>query len=115
MKKRILATILVFVLVFSFASVALAYSTYDAKINIIAYVDSSYRFKPYTNYSSQMLYFTVNAQVYPTKHSTSPLVGSQYAQLLQIRATDQGMQHFFGQNAKQQILECLDSSTLAIA
>ncbi len=26
-----------------------------------------------------------------------------------------GMQHFFGQNAKQQILECLDSSTLAIA
>lgn len=89
MRKRIIATILIFVLVFSFASVALAYSTYDARINIRSYTDSVYRFKPYMNYSNPTLYFTTYAQVYQTKYSTTPLVGDQYAQLFRIKATGQ--------------------------
>ncbi|MPM71249.1 hypothetical protein SDC9_118212 [bioreactor metagenome] len=92
MKKRFFATILVLVLVFSFASSAMAYSSRTVPINFKSYKDTEGRYTPYTGYSSsQMLYFTVTAQVYPTKQSTIPCADADDAQLLQIRAEGQSI------------------------
>lgn len=114
MKKRIVATVIVFALVFSFASVALAYTTYPATINIKSYVDSSDKFKPYTSYSSNRLYFTAYANVYQAKYSPTPAVGDQYAQLLQIRAEGQSilsMQRKYVWNGDSSNYSSLDANT----
>lgn len=114
MKKRLIATFLTLILVFSFIPSALAYSSSTVNINILSYIDSSSTYKPYASGSSQMLYFTVYAKVYQTKTSTTPLVGSQYAQLLQIRATDQSilpMQRKYVWNGDSTNYSSLDANT----
>lgn len=88
--KKLISLVLVLSMVMVLGSPVFAvansstYSTDTVSIDFKSYVNTKKQYKPYDSYGSNTLWFTVYAQVYESKTSTTPAIGDQYAQLFKV-------------------------------